>query len=201
MSRRSHNCAGNENNSQRQYISQQKPRGQIVGGVDQSSQNRALQKDRSNITCLTCWEMGHYTSFRDKQAPPPVRPHAGPLYASEALPANIISVLKDYSCPNLVIGTFSAGQFWEKLYKRVEETKKPELMFHIHNKRSIKVNWMIMKNLLLLTVWMGNVVPSSSWEITADSSAPKSQQSSYILHKHLNRQNARTYAAPRSPDG
>ncbi len=50
----------------------------------------------------------HYASFRDKEAPSPGRAHAGPVCASGALPANIVSVLKDYSSPNVVIGTFSA---------------------------------------------------------------------------------------------
>lgn len=50
------------------------------------------------------------------QAKTGLKAHVGPVYASEANPVNIVSVLKDYSCPNVVNGTFSAGQFWEKLY-------------------------------------------------------------------------------------
>ena len=49
------------------------------------------------LTCFTCEEMGHYASFYDQtRTPPPVIAHAGPVHASRALPANMVSVLEDY---------------------------------------------------------------------------------------------------------
>lgn len=67
--------------------------------------------------------MGHYTSFRDKQATPPIRAHARRVYASEAIPANMVSVLKDYSGPNVVNGTLSAPATLRKVVQKAEETK------------------------------------------------------------------------------
>ena len=67
---------------------------QTAGGVDQSGQNRPYQKDLSNIRCFIYGKWGHYASFYDKQA------HAGPVYASGALPANnMVLILEDYYCP------------------------------------------------------------------------------------------------------
>lgn len=50
--------------------------------------------------------MGHDASFHDKKAPPPVVVHAGPVYASGALPADMVSVLEDYYCPDAEDSTF-----------------------------------------------------------------------------------------------
>ena len=49
--------------------------------------------------------MGHYASFHDKQGPPPVIAHAGPVYSSEA---NMVSVLEDYHCAGTDLFAISA---------------------------------------------------------------------------------------------
>lgn len=58
--------------------------------------------------------MGHYASFHDKQALPPVVARAGPVYISGTLSANMASVLKDYHCPEAEDNTFSAPAIIEK---------------------------------------------------------------------------------------
>ena len=82
---------------------------QLAGGGAQSSQNRHYWKELSNRHCFIYKEMGHYASFHDQRMPPPVVAHAGPVYASGALPANIVSVLEDYCCPEMEDNTISAG--------------------------------------------------------------------------------------------
>lgn len=51
--------------------------------------------------------MVHYTSFHEKSSSPLVTIHAGPVYVSKALSANIISVIDDYYLPKIEDITFS----------------------------------------------------------------------------------------------
>lgn len=80
----------------------------MPSGGDQSSQNRSYRRNLSNIRCLACVEIGHYASFNDKQASPPVVAHAEPVYASGALAVNVASVLEDYYGPATEDNTISA---------------------------------------------------------------------------------------------
>lgn len=50
--------------------------------------------------------MSHYASFHNKQVPPPMIAHVGPVYASGALPTNMVLVLEDYlkQAPPPVLG-------------------------------------------------------------------------------------------------
>lgn len=68
--------------------------------------------------------MGHYASLHDKQTPPPVTVHAGPVHASGALSANMVSVIEDYYCPDAEDVTFSAPAIPRKGVPKVAG-KKP----------------------------------------------------------------------------
>ena len=74
--------------------------------------------------------MGDYASFHDKQAPPPVTVHAGPVYASGAIPANMVSVLEDYYCPDTEDMTFSASAIPKKGVQKVAG-KKPKTKVNV----------------------------------------------------------------------
>lgn len=73
--------------------------------------------------------MGHYASFYDKQAPPPVIVHAGPVHTSEALPANMVLVLEDYYCPDTEDDTFSAPAIVKKGVQKAG--KKPKARVNV----------------------------------------------------------------------
>lgn len=52
--------------------------------------------------------MGYYTSFHKKPSPSQVIIHVRPIYTSRALPANMVSVIENYSFPKIKDITFLA---------------------------------------------------------------------------------------------
>ncbi|MCJ1343492.1 hypothetical protein MMC31_001686 [Peltigera leucophlebia] len=74
--------------------------------------------------------MGHYANFYDKQALPPVTLYAELVYASGALPANMVSVLEDYYCPDIEDMTFSAPAIPKKGVQKAAGTK-PNTKVHV----------------------------------------------------------------------
>ena len=102
---------------------------QVAGGSDQ---NRSYRRDLSNIRCFTCGEMGHYASFHEKPSPPPITIHAGPVHASGALPANMVSVIEEYYLPDVEDRRFfSAPAIPKKDVQKAITGKKPRTQVNV----------------------------------------------------------------------
>ena len=75
------------------------------------------------------WRNG--PSFHEKPSLPPITIHAGPVHASGALPANMVSVIEEYYLPDVEDRKFSALAIPKKDVQKATTEKKPRTQVNV----------------------------------------------------------------------